>query len=141
MYKAIIIRASRELSIPDKIRLKDVSNAFKLDQAISNDGSLFTLAISDWAILDVHNDSATNKDYKKLVMQTPTGEKYATSSEVAIRTLIDIWEELGEYVETQEAIVIDFFKRDSKGYPGSHVIMCSLSSVSYTPVVEEVVPF
>ena len=79
-YSAKIVNASKELSVRDKIKIKDLTNSVGLDEAVTDDVPLMVTP-SLWAELAIHNEKSKDKDYKKYILVDAAGTKYATGSE------------------------------------------------------------
>ena len=120
-YEAKVISASRELTVRERIRAKDLGNAVALDKA-TDDGSV-VIDFDYYAELQVHNERSKNPDYTKIVIVDKAGNKFVTGSESFKRALIEILEETeGEDIDVQ----IEAYKRQSKNYAGKAFITCSL---------------
>lgn len=88
-YEVKIAYANRELTGKERIKIKDTSNAVKLDELVPNeDGSGYgvEMIVDTYAVLDVHNEKAENPDYSQYVFLIEDGEKYVTSSDTFYRT-------------------------------------------------------
>ena len=120
-YNVTISSASRELSARERIAIKDFSNAIPMDEA-TKDGKLVITPV-DYAVLDVHNEKADNKDYKKFVVIDAAGTKYVTGSENFFDSFMEIMEEMsGE----DEEFSIEVYQMESKNYKGKSFITCSI---------------
>ena len=120
-YEAKVISASRELTVRERIRAKDLGNAVALDKA-TDEGSV-VIDFDYYAELQVHNERSKNPDYTKIVIVDKAGNKFVTGSESFKRALIEILEETeGEDIDVQ----IEAYKRQSKNYAGKAFITCSL---------------
>lgn len=122
-YKATIERASKELSVKEKIMLKDTSDAVKLDDVVKEEDIIITPDY--YAIVAIHNDKSDTKDYKKIVVvDKETGVKYTTGSMPFITTFEDIVEEMEDAGEQDYSIKI--YPKESKNYKGKYFITCSI---------------
>lgn len=122
-YKATIERASKELSVKEKIMLKDTSDAIKLDDVVKEEAIVITPDY--YAIVAIQNEKSDTKDYKKIVIVDKlTGEKYTTGSMPFITTFEDIVEEMEEAGEAEFSIRI--YPKESKNYKGKYFITCSI---------------
>ena len=116
-----ITNASKELSKRERVDLKDLRNATKLDDALSNGNKLY-ITPAYYAELSVHNAKATPQDYMNFVIVSEDGEKFYTGSQSFISSFKNIDEEMdGE----DYALVI--YKLPSKNYSGKEFITCSLA--------------
>lgn len=121
MYEVSIKESSKELTAKERIALKDTSDAIKLDEALA-DGEL-TVKPAGYAILNVVNDKADDKEYLQYVVFTDDGKKLVTGSESFWNSFINIFEEMKN--ETEEW-AIKVYKLDSKNYKGKQFITCSI---------------
>lgn len=126
MYKAKVADSSRELTAKEKIMLKDISNAFSLDeltQEVQFNNEKLILNIDYYVTIDVHNDKADDKDYQQFILVDKDGKKYYTGSTSFINNFIDIFEEL---TEAGEEVTIEIYRKESKNYKGKEFITCSV---------------
>ena len=104
-YKATIESASKELTVKEKIMLKDTSDAIKLDDVVKEEAII--ISPDYYAIVAIHNEKSDTKDYKKIVIVDKlTGEKYTTGSMPFITTFEDIVEEMEDAGEVDYSIKI-----------------------------------
>lgn len=115
-----IKETSKELTKKERVKMKDMSNAIKLDE-VTADGE-FIFKPYAYAILSVHNPkSKDNPDYENILILDEAGTKYVTGSPSFMRAFFDIWNEMeGEDFE------IVCYKRDSKNYKGKQFLSCSV---------------
>lgn len=121
MYSVTIKESSKELTKREAIRLKDTSNAVKLDEA-TNDSPL-VIDPSGFAVLSVHNDKADNPDYDVYLITANDGNKYVTGSSSFWSAFMSIWTEM---VDDPEPYSIEVYKKDSKNYKGKKFLTCSI---------------
>lgn len=121
-YKAVVERASKELSVKEKIMLKDMSDAIKLDDVVKENALI--ISPDYYAIVAVHNEKSDTKDYKKIVLVDKDGTKYTTGSMPFITTFEDIVDEMADAGEEDYAIKI--YPKESKNYKGKYFITCSI---------------
>lgn len=121
-YKAVVERASKELSAKEKIMLKDMSDAVKLDDVVKENALI--ISPDYYAIVAVHNEKSDTKDYKKIVLVDKDGTKYTTGSMPFITTFEDIVDEMADAGEDDYAIKI--YPKESKNYKGKYFITCSI---------------
>lgn len=120
-YTAKITETSRELTARERIYMKDTNDATSLNEL--ENGTI--LNIDNFVILEVHNERAeSDKDYTLLVLLTTDGNKYTTSSDSFITSLIEINNELSE--DNQELDTIKLVKRSSKNFAGKF-LTCTLA--------------
>lgn len=123
-YRTSIIESSKELSVREKIKLKDLTSAIAIDKVVEPEKPI-DIAPDFYAYLSIHNEklAENEQDYKIMVIVDKSGTKYYTGSESAISSFVDIF---GEMIETAEPFEIEFYKKESKNYNGKHFITCSL---------------
>lgn len=113
---------SKNIDAKDKIKLKDTTNALKIDE-LTVDGTL-RISVDYYAIISIHNEKANPKDYEQILIVDTDGQKYVTGSPSFRRALSDIIDDL-----TDEGITeyeLDCYKRPSKNYAGKSFLTCSL---------------
>jgi hypothetical protein len=121
-YEVKIKDSSKELTAKERIAMKDVSNAIRLDEATAN-GTHITIAPDEYVILDVHNEKSDNTDYESYIIIDKDGSKYVTGSEAFWTTFIGIWDEMsGE----DEEWGIEAYRLPSKNYKGKDFLTCSI---------------
>lgn len=121
-YKAVVERASKELSAKEKIMLKDMSDAVKLDDIVKENPLI--ISPDYYAIVGVHNEKSDTKDYKKIVLVDKDGTKYTTGSMPFITTFEDIVNEMVDAGE--DDYMIKIYPKESKNYKGKYFITCSI---------------
>ena len=122
-YKVNIAYASKDLSARERIMIKDTGDAQSLD-TLTQDGPVI-IGYAWHAILDVHNEKSTSKDYRKVIVVDKEGLKYGTGSEAFLESLTDIVTEMTEAGEGDN-IQLSVYRKDSKNYAGKSFITCSL---------------
>ena len=115
-----IKETSIELSKKDRVRMKDPSNAIKLDE-VTNEGS-FVFKPEFYVMLAIHNPKSDNPDYTNIMIVDDNGTKYVTGSPSFITAFKEIWDEM----ESPGDWEIECFKRDSKNYKGKQFLTCSI---------------
>lgn len=122
-YKAVVARASKELSAKEKIMIKDMSDAVKLDDAVKEQA--IVVKPEFYAIINVHNEKSDTKDYTKIVIvDGDSGIKYTTGSMPFITTFEDIMQEMEDAGETDFSLKV--YAKESKNYKGKYFITCSI---------------
>lgn len=122
-YKAVVARASKELSAKEKIMLKDMSDAMKLDDEVKEQAIIIKPEF--YAIINVHNEKSDTKDYTKIVIvDGDSGIKYTTGSMPFITTFEYIMQEMEDAGETDFSLKV--YAKESKNYKGKYFITCSI---------------
>lgn len=124
-YSAKIAYTSAELSVEDKIRLKDTRDAQSLE-SISRDGAV-KLNIVAYAVLDIHNEKSEDKNYRQYVFLDTDGNKYMTGSEPFFNSFTDIWEELDDAEIPVENRYFKIYQLPSKNFKDRNFVTCSLA--------------
>lgn len=119
-YFVTISEASTELTAREKVMAKDTTNAISLDTATADSTNL-RFSPDYYVVLDVHNEKAEDKDYKKFVIVDKAGDKYVTGSATFMRSFTEIFDEMKD-----EDFEIEVYKMPSKNYKGKEFITCSL---------------
>jgi hypothetical protein len=123
-YTTSITESSKDLSVREKIKLKDLTSAIAIDKVVEPEKPL-VIAPDFYAYLSIHNEKLpeNEQDYKTMVIVDKSGTKYYTGSDSAISSFVDIFDEM---IDTAEPFEIEFYKKESKNYSGKHFITCSL---------------
>ena len=120
-YEVTIKEASMELTAKERIRLKDTTNAIKLDTATDN--APITITPKAFAIISIHNEKSDNVDYLNYIIVDKDGNKYVTGSDSFWSSFKSIWDEMETEAEEWE---LEIYKLDSKNYKGKKFLTCSL---------------
>ena len=123
MYKVTIKESNKELSARERIKIKDTTNAIKLDGVDPEEKLVF--APDYYAILEIENDKADTKDkkYNQFIVVDKSGTKYVTGSKSFWDSFINIYNEMKEETEPYE---IEVYKMPTKNYTGKYFITCSI---------------
>ena len=122
MYSVEIKETSKELSKIERVKMKDVGNAIKLDSILVDDTPLIITPVA-YAVLKIHNDKATPTDYDNYLIIEENGSKYVTGSPSFWDSFLNIWTELGDITGEWS---LEIYKKESKNYTGKHFISCSV---------------
>ena len=120
-YSVSIAETNKELSAKERIRLKDTSDAVKLDEATKEEPIIITPIA--YAILNIHNEKSDNKDYNNYLIEDTCGTKYVTGSESFWTSFIDIYNEMKDETEAWQ---IKCYRLPSKNYNGKEFLTCSI---------------
>lgn len=123
-YNVSIKESSKELTNRERIRIKDTSNAVKLDEAANGDSPLI-IEPDYYAVLEVHNEKSENKDYEVYIIVDTSGTKFVTGSTSFFTSFANIWSEMIDD-DSDEAWQIEVYKKDSKNYKGKQFLTCSI---------------
>lgn len=124
-YSAKIAYTSTDLSVEDKIRLKDTRDAESLEK-ISRDGAV-NIGIVAFAVIDIHNEKSDDKDYTQYVFMDKDGNKYMTGSEPFFNSFTDIWDELDDAGIPVDERYFKIYQLPSRNYTGRNFVACSLA--------------
>ena len=120
-YSASIKESSRELTVKERIMLKDTTSAVKLDQATQVED--IHISVDSYAILNIHNDKATPTDYENYIILDKNGTKYVTGSQSFWNAFMDIFTEMENESEEWS---IRVYRHPSKNYSGKDFITCAI---------------
>ena len=111
-YSTKIVTSSRELTVKEKITLKDFNDCVGLDTVVTNDQG-FIIDPDVIVEVRVHNERAKDdKDYTTIVILDKDGTKYSTSSNSLRDSISDIMDELADLEESDRAdLKIKVFKK------------------------------
>ena len=123
-YKVTIKESSIELTPKQRLMYKDTTDAIKLDEAVQENMPLAIEPIG-YVVLSIHNEKSDNPDYEQYLIISADGSKYVTGSSNFFNTFVDIWDELGG-VETDEAWMINVYKKPSNNFKGKFFLTCSV---------------
>lgn len=98
-YEVKIVECSKDLTVRERIQLKDTSASTGLNNALTEieaqGGNALEITPIMWAALSVHNEyAADNQDYTVYILKADNGVTYSTSSESFWRSFTGIVEEL-----------------------------------------------
>lgn len=122
-FKVAILECSKDVSVKERIKLKDTQSMYKLDRETQQHGDI-KIDVDYYAMLDVHNDKADPQDYKNYVVVSKGGDYYVTGSESFYRAFKSITDELEEAGVDDYQIVVT--RRPSKNREGKDFLTCSL---------------
>lgn len=124
-YSTTILESSKQLTVRERIMLKDTSNAISLDEATQeNSGTPLVIKVAGYAILAVHNEHSDSKDYTKYVIFDENNTKFVTGSESFWTAFKEIYDEMIDAGE--ETFDIGVYRLESKNYKGKSFITCSI---------------
>lgn len=122
-YNVTITTASRELTAKEKIRLKKAtSNSVRIDEVTTAEADFIIESVDSYAVLEVHNEHAENKDYTVLVIES-NGETFTTGSTAFTNSFIEICEDMEE---SGESFGIVCHKIPSRNFKGKFILTCNV---------------
>ena len=128
-YSCKIVSCTKEnLSVQDKIKLKDLTDALNLNTAVEGepDGTV-PMHIDYMAELAIHNEKSENVDYNVFVFVTTEGRKYYSSSDSLINQIQNIADELADAGEELGANTIEVYAKPSKNFQGRAFLTARLA--------------
>ena len=120
-YSVSIAEVSKELTAKERIKIKDTTDAIKLDEATQ--ATEVVIELDFYAILNIHNEKSDNKDYKNYVLVDKNGNKYVTGSESFFTSFIAIYEEMKN---EDESWSVKAYRVPSKNYKGKDLLTCAI---------------
>lgn len=126
-YSTKIVSSSRELTVKEKITLKNFNDCTGLDTVVTNEQG-FIIDPDVIVEVEVHNERAKDdKDYTTIVILDKDGTKYSTSSNSLRNSISDIMDELSELsAEDKADLKIKVFKKPSKNYSGKYFLTATV---------------
>lgn len=123
-YEATIKYTSRELTVRERIKIKDTTGSTTLDKATEQGRVLITPDY--WASIAIHNEKSKrdDKDYDNYVIVDKNGTIYSTGSESFWNSFLSIADEMIAAGETEFDITV--YRMPSKNFQGKDYITCSL---------------
>lgn len=120
-YNVIIVKASKELSHKERVRMKDTTNALSLDE-VTQDGPVL-IDLDFYAVLNVHNEKSESIDYTVCILVDKAGTKYRTGSPSFLTALDEIMVDMADCDEPWQ---LEVSRRPSKNYKGKEFLTCSV---------------
>ena len=121
-YAVTIKETSKQLSVKQRIAIKDTTNAMKLDEATTNAENVLIYP-EMWAVLAIHNEKSDDIDYENYVLVDKDGTKYVTGSKSFWASFMDIYREMEN---EDEEWGIKVYRMESKKNKGKQFITCSI---------------
>lgn len=121
-FEVTIRETSREISAKERVKIKDTTNAVKLDTATQS--GRVNIVPDMYAILDIHNENGDDKDYVNYIIVDADGTKYVTGSESFWSSFINIYNEMKDESEEWS---LEVYRVPSKNRPGKDFITCSIA--------------
>ena len=86
-YSVTIKEVSKELTHKERVQITDLTDCVKLDAATQEGPVLIDLDY--YAVLQIHNEKSTDKDYENYVIVDKNGVRYSTGSKSFFNNLVD----------------------------------------------------
>ena len=120
-YSVQVKKVSKELTHKERVQITDLTDCVKLDKA-TQEGAVL-IDIDFYAVLEIHNEKADDKDYENYVIADKNGTRYSTGSKSFFNNLVDICEEMKD---SDEEWQIKAYRKPSKNREGKDFITCSI---------------
>ena len=120
-YSVTVKEVSKELTHKERVQITDLTDCVKLDAATQEGPVLIDLDY--YAVLEIHNEKSTDKDYENYVVADKNGTRYSTGSKSFFNNLVDIYEEMQD---SDEVWQIKAYRKPSKNRQGKDFITCSI---------------
>lgn len=120
-YSVTVKEVSKELTHKERVQITDLTDCVKLDTATQEGPVLIDLDY--YAVLAIHNEKSTDKDYENYVVADKNGIRYSTGSKSFFNNLVDISEEMQD---SDEVWQIKAYRKPSKNRQGKDFITCSI---------------
>lgn len=123
-YSVTVKEVSKELTHKERVQITDLTDCVKLDTATQEGPVLIDLDY--YAVLAIHNEKSTDKDYENYVVADKNGTRYSTGSKSFFNNLVTICEEMQDSDDPDEVWQIKAYRRPSKNRQGKDFITCSI---------------
>lgn len=123
-YSVSVKEVSKELTHKERVQITDLTDCVKLDAATQEGPVLIDLDY--YAVLEIHNEKSTDKDYENYVVADKNGTRYSTGSKSFFNNLVTICEEMQDSDDPDEVWQIKAYRRPSKNRQGKDFITCSI---------------
>lgn len=123
-YSVTVKEVSKELTHKERVQITDLTDCVKLDAATQEGPVLIDLDY--YAVLEIHNEKSTDKDYENYVVADKNGVRYSTGSKSFFNNLVTICEEMQDSDDPDEVWQIKAYRRPSKNRQGKDFITCSI---------------
>lgn len=126
-YRVTLKESSKELTVKEKIQMKDTSNAHSLDHLTleaQQSGNRVIIDVDFWCKLEIYNEKSDDKNYINFIVVDKEGNKYVTGSNSFITSFLNMATEMLEAGE--DDFKIEVYRKQSKNYKGKDFITCSI---------------
>lgn len=119
--KVIDVIGGKQLTGKEKVALKNFADMIQLDEVTQEHEEGVLINVDFVAIIEVHNEKADTKDYKKQVYVDKDGQMYISGSESLFRQYKSIYEDMEGDPEEWRIKVI---RKESANYKGKDFLTC-----------------
>lgn len=120
-YNVTIKEVSKELTHKEKVQLMDITSAIRLDKA-TQEGAVI-IDPDFYALLSIHNEKSSDKDYDNYLIIDKSGDRYVTGSRSFWSSFTDIVDEM---MDSGEEYKIKVYRSPSKNYKDKDFITCEI---------------
>lgn len=120
-FKTEIIEASKELTLKEKIRCKNLMDALVIGKACKAEP--LEIEVDYWVKIHVINDKCDDKEYDNYIIVDKDGVMYYTGSESFWRSFSVIWDEVKD---TNEDWKLKVMNCPSKNREGQSFVTCTI---------------
>lgn len=127
-YKATIVESSKVLTIKEKIKFKNITNAVSIDELSTEkefNDEKFIIDVDGYVVIEIHNEKSDDKDYANYLIIDKDGTVYKTGSESFFTQFKDMYTEMEEAGEIDD-FSIAVIRRPSKNYSGKSFLTCQI---------------
>lgn len=119
--KVVEVIGLKELTGKEKVALKNFADMIQLDEATQEHEEGILINVDYVAVIEVHNEEADTKDYKKQVYVDKGGQMYISGSDSLFRQYKSIYEDMKDDTEEWGIKVI---RKESTNYKGKDFLTC-----------------
>lgn len=119
--KVVDVIGDKELTGKEKVALKNFADMIQLDEVTQEHEDGVLINVDFVAVIEVHNEKADTKDYKKQVYVDKDGQMYISGSESLFRQYESIYEDMEDDPEEWGIKVI---RKESSNYKGKDFLTC-----------------
>ena len=126
-YRVTLTETSKELTVKEKIQMKDTTSAQSLDQLTleaQQTGDRVIIDVDFWCKLEIYNEKSDDKNYVNFIVVDKDAKKYITGSNSFITSFLNMATEMLEAGE--DDFKIEVYRVQSKNYKGKDFITCSI---------------
>lgn len=124
MYKVTIETSVKELSVLDRVKVKEAAGCHKIDDLVANNGGRYGILFANAVKLRVESDQTESPEYNRYVFIDMDGELYTTSSDNVYNKFCEIYDEIKDY-EGEWSLI--FTAAPSKKYAGKNYLTCTIN--------------